>query len=53
MFVDRSVLEVYVDGGKECLTRVLADGPLPDEVSFLALDGSANLKSIRAATLAK
>ena len=47
LFLDRSVLEVFIDGGRECVTRVV--DPLPEDlaVEVFAHRGSAVVESLR------
>ena len=47
LFLDRSVLEVFIDGGRECVTRVV--DPLPEDlaVEVFAHRGRAVVESLR------
>jgi sucrose-6-phosphate hydrolase SacC (GH32 family) len=52
IFIDRSVLEVFLDDGRGVITRVIADAPIEDDSVFLfAENGKARLERMTAWTL--
>ncbi len=50
-FFDRSVLELYVNGGEECVTCVVSM-PLPARIEVFARGGSVEVREAQAWTLA-
>jgi sucrose-6-phosphate hydrolase SacC (GH32 family) len=48
VFLDKSVMEVYVDGGRECVTRVLSSPTEDQGVEVFATGGTARVKTLQA-----
>ena len=46
VFLDRSVLEVFADGGRECITRVIYPGQADLGIEVFAEGGTARLESM-------
>jgi len=46
VFLDKSVMEVFVDGGRECVTRVIYPGQSDLGVEVFAEGGSAAVRSL-------
>lgn len=51
VFIDKSLVEVFIDGGRVCVTRVIYSRPSDLGVEVFAEDGSAHVDSIDVWTL--
>lgn len=51
LFLDRSVLEVFIDGGRRCVTRVIDFQPNRRRIQFFAEEGRAQFETTEVWTL--